>query len=371
MEKALKGKWSKEKAWEWYNSQPWIMGYGTYPSNCVNRIAMWQEYKHDEVLERLDYEFSVANENGFNAVRTFLQFDVWLYQHDSFMKNLEDYLTVASKYNQKVMIALGNDCTVAKSRWKAPVFGEQKIDWGYHSGIKGGQHAGDYREPGYQLIDEPELLEKYYDMIREIVGKYAKDERIQIWNVWNEIGNSNRNQMSVPYMIKAFEIARSCNPIQPLTADIWRTNDLLVDKISKEEEIAVELSDVITFHNYSSFETFALVVKKIKEKYGRPTMCTEWLNRLENNNVDNVLPLLYVENVGSYHWGLFQGFSQTFEPWGGYYIAQEKGSDKDLTLWQHDIFRFNGLAYIPKEIRTFKRFADAAKKDVENKQENK
>jgi hypothetical protein len=44
------------------------------------------------------------------------------------MKNLEDYLTVASKYNQKVMIALGNDCTVAKSRWKAPVFGEQNID---------------------------------------------------------------------------------------------------------------------------------------------------------------------------------------------------------------------------------------------------
>jgi hypothetical protein len=100
-------------------------------------------------------------------------------------------------------------------------------------------------------------------------------------------------------------------------------------------------------------------------------MCTEWLNRLENNNVDNVLPLLYIENIGSYHWGLFQGFSQTFEPWGGYYIAQEKGSDKDLTLWQHDIFRFNGLAYIPKEIRTFNRFGNIAKKEFEKKQEKK
>ena len=201
--------------------------------------------------------------------------------------------------------------------------------------------------------------------VAEIAKKYAKDERIHIWNIWNEIGNSNRNQMSIPYMEKVFEIVRSFDPIQPLTADIWRTSDLLWDKISKEEEVAVRLSDIVTFHNYSSFETFALVVKKLKELTDRPLICDEWLNRLEGNNVDNVLPLLYLENIGSYHWGLYQGFSQTFEPWGGYYISQANGSDKDLTLWQHDIFRFNGLAYIPKEIRIFNRFADVAKKDFE------
>ena len=101
----------------------------------------------------------------------------------------------------------------------------------------------------------------------KIAKKYAKDERVHIWNIWNEIGNSNRNQMSIAYMEKVFEIVRSFEPIQPLTADLWRSNDLLWDKISKEEEVAVRLSDIVTFHNYSSFETFALVVKKLKEHH--------------------------------------------------------------------------------------------------------
>ena len=26
-EKLVKGQWSKERAWQWYNEQPWIRGY--------------------------------------------------------------------------------------------------------------------------------------------------------------------------------------------------------------------------------------------------------------------------------------------------------------------------------------------------------
>ena len=66
-----KGQWSKERAWEWYNSQPWIRGYNGYPSNCVNRIAMWQKYNHKEVFDQIAYEFDLAEKTGFNAVRIF------------------------------------------------------------------------------------------------------------------------------------------------------------------------------------------------------------------------------------------------------------------------------------------------------------
>ena len=367
MSKEIQGKWSEEKAWQWYNNQPWIRGYSTYPSNCVNRIAMWQEYKHDEVIKQVDCEFALAKETGFNAVRTIVQFDVWLYQHDSFMKNLEEYITVADKHGQKVMLVLGNDCTVAKSRWKAPVFGEQKIDWGYHSGIKGGQHAGDYSEAGYQLLDESDLREKFYEMVKEVVSKYAKDERIQIWDIWNEIGNSNRNATSVPYMEKTFELVRSFSPIQPLTADVWRSWECINDVLTKEEERALELSDVITFHSYAPYSEFVLFIKKLKEKYNRPLICNEWLNRIGDNNVKEIFPLLYLEKIGSYHWGLMQGLSQTFEPWGGYFIRQANGENLDLTVWQHDIYRFNGMPYIPSEIKIFKKFAELADKDWRNK----
>jgi len=46
-------------------------------------------------------------------------------------------------------------------------------------------------------------------MVDEIVGKYAKDERVIVWDIFNEIGNSRRGMLSVPWMERFFEIARS------------------------------------------------------------------------------------------------------------------------------------------------------------------
>ena len=90
-------------------------------------------------------------------------------------------------------------------------------------------------------------------------------------------------------------------------------------------------------------------------EYGRPLINNEWLNRLDGCNVADVLPLLYAKRVGSLHWGLMAGFSQTYEPYGGYYSEYMKeNSNVDLTKWQHDIYRFNGLPYDKKEIEIFK-----------------
>ena len=94
----VKGQWSIEKANEWYDSNPWIRGFSGYPSNCVNRIAFWQEYNHKEVFEQIENEFALSKETGFNAVRAIIQFEVWCFEHDSFMSNLEEYLTLADKY---------------------------------------------------------------------------------------------------------------------------------------------------------------------------------------------------------------------------------------------------------------------------------
>ena len=355
MSKLAKGQWSEQKAWDWYNSREWIVGFNGYPSNCVNRIAIWQEYNHKEVFEQIEYEFALARDVGFNAVRAIPQFEVWYYQHDSFMRNFEEYLTLADKYGLKVMVVLGNDCTVPKSRFKPVVFGEQKVDWGYHSGIKQGPHTGDYKEPGYQLLDDPEFTEKYYEMVGEYAKKYGKDERIQIWDVWNEIDNSNRGSMSLKHMEKFFEILRENEVIQPLTADCWRYSYKTTD-LPEPEKRALELSDVITFHCYGKYEDFVLLVERLKKEFNRPLICDEWLNRLEGNDIFNIFPFLHAEKIGSYHWGLIQGYSQTFEPWGGYFIRQRNGEYVDTRLWQHDLFRFNGLPYDQREIDTIKKF---------------
>ncbi len=354
-----KGQWSRERAWEWYHSVPWIRGFNGYPSNCVNRIAMWQSYKHGEVMEQLEREFALAKETGFNAVRAIIQFECWYYEHDSFMQNLEEYLTLASKYGLGVMLCLGNDCSVPRELFKPAVFGEQPVDWGYHGGIRRGAHSVVYNTEGYYLLDEPSIEPKYYEMADELAAKYCKDPRIQIWDVWNEPGNGKRYDKSLHAMERFFEIIRSHQPIQPLTADCWSYTADMVPARNIERR-AIELSDVVTFHYYGSLQNMVVLIKNLKE-YGRPLINNEWLNRIAGNRVEDIFPLFWLERIGSYHWGLMAGYSQTYEPWGYYYDECKKpGSELDMTKWQHDLFRFNGEPYSEKELAIVKRFCALA-----------
>ena len=352
------GQWSEEQAWNWYNRQPWIRGWCGYPSNCANRIAMWQEYGHTEVAAQIEREFALAESIGYNAVRAIIQFEVWRFEHDSFMRNLEEYLALANRHGIRVMLCLGNDCTVPKSVFKPVIFGEQKVDWGYHSGIKQGPHAGGYNEPGYMLLDEKEYENDYYDMVSELGEKYGQDERIQIWDIWNEPGASRRWSMSLRAMETFFEILRSKKVSQPLTADGWYRFEN-----SEIEKRAMDLSDVITFHSYKDYATMVALIAHLKQLYPRPLINSEWLNRYENNRIQELFPLFWLERIGSYNWGLMQGFSQTYEPWGGYFTREDfKNGTLDLTGWQHDLFRFNGLPYDPNEIRIIHRFCEQADK---------
>ena len=356
MSEMAKGQWSREEAWDWYGRQPWIRGWCGYPSNCVNRIAMWQKYGHEEVAEQIEAEFALAESIGFNAVRAIVQFEVWRFEHDSFMQNLEDYLTAAARHGLRVMLCLGNDCTVPKSRFRPAVFGEQKVDWGWHSGIRQGPHTGDYTEPGYMLLDEPAYEQDYYDMVEELAETYGQDDRIQIWDIWNEPGNSNRGTMSLGAMETFFSILREKKVKQPLTADGWGRFEN-----SEIERRAMELSDVITFHYYGPFQNMVTLIERMKRLWGRPLINNEWLNRYEGNRIQEIFPLFWLERIGSFSWGLMQGYSQTYEPWGGYFAREDFRNGKlDLTGWQHDLFRFNGQPYDPGEISVIRRFCALA-----------
>lgn len=189
----MRPKWTKEQAWEWYNSQPWIRGYNGFPSNAVNLIALWQSYNHEEIFAQQEREFALAKETGFNATRIQVNLAVWILEHDSFMKNLEEYLTLAAKYGQKVMLIFGGDSLTPKNKWEPPKLGEQKVDWGWHGGHKDGQFAYVHEGKGYSLLDEDEeYRENFFRMIDEISARYANDPRVQVWDIWNEIGGGGR-----------------------------------------------------------------------------------------------------------------------------------------------------------------------------------
>lgn len=359
----MRQKWTKEQAWEWYDAQPWIRGYNGLPSNCVNGIALWQSYQHEEVFAQQEREFALSKDTGFNAIRIGLGADLWIMEHDAFMANLEEYITLADKYGQKVMLILGGDGLTPKDKWEPPVLGEQHVDWGWHGGHKDGGFAYVHTGKAYSLLDEDaEYRENFYGMIDEVAARYANDLRVQVWDVWNEIGGGGRGVASVPYMERAFEILWSHDVIQPITADCftWGKGDMT----DAEAELrALELSDVISFHCYQPFGQTVQIVEKLKELYGRPLLCTEWLHRVGNNDVQEIFPLFYLERVGCYCWGLVQGFYQSYEPHGCFWpvIADPNYSgDLKLTAWQHDLYHFNGYPYSAKEIACIKAFADRA-----------
>jgi hypothetical protein len=210
-------------------------------------------------------------------------------------------------------------------------------------------------------------------MVDELPAKYAKDERLEIWDVWNEPGNGRRGSMSLRAMERFFEIIRSYDPIQPLTADAY---SYTADFEPKQEiqRRAIELSDIVTFHYYRSYENMILLIEKLRET-GRPLINNEWLNRIEKNDVSEMFPLFYLEGIGSYHWGLIAGYSQTYEPWGRYFDEarvkemREAGIKLDITKWQHDLYRFNGYPYDEAEIATIKRFSRLADERFRRKSE--
>lgn len=357
-------KWTKEKAWEWYNSYPWIRGFNYIPSCCVDFVEMWQEYNWEHVKSIIDKEFSLANQWGFNAIRIFALLEIYIDQKESFLRHVEEVITLADKYNLYVMFCFGNDCVVQKQNYSWPKYGPQNYDFGYHSGKANSPHVV-MNQPGYNLIDESKYEEKFYEMISTIVNKYKNDTRIILWDIYNEPGNSLRNMMSYPYLVKAFEITRSFNPIQPCSACCWSYDEN--NKPFKEIElIALELSDVITYHGYMNYEKHHETVTYLKDKYQRPLFNTEWLHRIWHNNVHDLYPYFRKNKIACFNWGWVTGKSQTREPWEWLFNEYDKNKNRDwdFSKWQHDLVRPNLRPYDYKEYEIIKNENIEADKDT-------
>lgn len=360
--------WSKEKIWDWYGSRPWIRGCNFMSSDCANRIDQWQEYGFEKRLETADRELAVAEEIGYNSIRIILEFEVWDRQHDGFMRRLDKYLETAYKHGIDAMVVLANDCCVPKSLYKPVVFGEQHYDVGYHGGRKSSPHAAYAsadNEERYHPLDEPEIRECYYKMVKEIITEYAHDERVLIWNLFNEPGN-NRGNKSLPYIEKFFEIARAINPMQPLCADTWNGVDENGRAKNLIEQRVLELSDVVSFHGYEPYNETVDMIANLK-KTGKPLFNTEWLHRIAHNTVQEIFPLMYLEKIACYNWGFVAGKYQTYEPWESVWQEYEKNpkADIDFTKWQHDLIRPSLRPYDPRETEIIKRYCDRADRDFE------
>ncbi len=362
-------RWTTEKIWEWYRARPWMRGCNYMSADCANRVDQWQELGFEERFQTTEEELKLMQKTGFNTVRLILEYVVWKEEHDGFMTRFDRYLSLCQKYGISCMIVLANDCMPPKTElWKLPAVGEQTFDWGYHGGKKHSQHGTHQGPAPHFYLDEEETREDYFQMVREIVTKYKDDERICVWDVYNEPGNSRRYGITLPNLKRMFEVVRECNPSQPLTCAVWTLMGDQTAPIGDVEQFALDNSDIISYHSYADFKTQIKIIKQLK-KEGRPILCTEWLGRCLGNDVFSIFPLFYLEEIGCYNWGFVAGKYQTYEPWEGTWQAFEEGNvkDVDFTKWFHDLYRPNHRPYDPKEIACIQEFSSLADAEFSKK----
>lgn len=360
----MKEQWTRERANEWYAAQGWLRGCNFIGSDCVNRLDMFQKYGAEAKLATADRELALCREIGFNTVRIWANFDVYYAEPESYFEIFEKYIELCDKHGQKVMVVLTHEEDLPRGDVFAPKkMGEQAYALGEHQG-RIPLSAEEAAKPPRHYLEYPELREKFFTMISETVRRYARDERVICWNIYNEPGITI-GARSCDILRELFALVRAEDPIQPLCADMWRGTKHGI--ASEEEKLAIELSDVISFHSYQAYEKLVVTIKYL-ERYGRPLLLTEWLHRINHNNFAEIYPLLYITNVANYCWGFVVGKTQTHEPWPSLWEECDRGGGDryDFTKWQHDLFRPNLRPYDPREIALIKKFNALADADKSN-----
>lgn len=325
--------WSIDKANAWYAKQKWMTGANFIPSSAINQLEMWQADTYDSAT--IDRELGWASNIGFNTMRTFLHSIAWTADPEGFKKRVNTYLAIANKHNIKTIFVIFDDV------WnKEPKAGKQPDP-------KPGTHnSGWMQDPGqkasYDSTGFP-ALEKY---VKDIITTFKNDERVIMWDLYNEPGNSGKSDSSLNLLKKVFSWARAVNPDQPLTVGLWKWDEEALNSYQFLN------SDITSYHDYEEPKMHQRVIDLLKAG-GRPLVCTEYMARTRDSRFSNTLPLLKKENVGAINWGLVEGKTNTIYEWNKP-IAD--GSQPDE--WFHDVFFRDGKPYREDEVNLIKKLND-------------
>ena len=339
-------RWTPQQANEWYDAQPWIVGCNYLPSNAINQLEMWQPETFDTAT--IDRELGWAQSLGFNSVRVFLHDLLWHDSRDAFLKNIDTFLEISAKHKIRPMIVFFDGV------WDPdPQSGPQNRP---RAGV---HNSGWVQSPGRIVLvnnGKQDGLESY---VTDVLKRYAKDKRVLAWDLFNEPDNLNSNsygplelknkdEVAARLVRKTFQWAREVKPSQPLTVGLWGNAPKWdqAEKLNKVHQAAIELSDVISFHDYGKPGSMDGRIRQLR-KYGRPLLCTEFMARGNGSTFEAILPILKKKKVAAYCWGLVDGKSQTKYPWQTWQMPI-LGEPQP---WHHDIFHTDGRPYRESEVK--------------------
>jgi len=354
----LAHRWSEARANEWMEKNGWLVGCNYIPSNAINQLEMWQEETFDPA--RIDQELGWAAGLGFNTVRVFLHHLLWEQNPQGFINRIDEYLSIASKHGIRSMLVLFD------SVWNPfPKLGVQPVP-------KHNVHnSGWVQSPGYDVLNDPTQYDSLYNYVHGIVSHFKNDDRVLIWDLFNEPDNMNiasykdddyavhKAELSMALLKKTINWVRVVNPIQPITMAPWKEDWSSDKKLTALDNYMFTHSDIISFHWYENKRSTKKRILHLK-RFGRPLLCTEYMARPFGNTFQEILPLFKKYGVGAYNWGLVAGKTQTHCPWDSWSTKYEN----EPKLWFHDIFRENGEPYKADEVAFLKEITKIKKEEL-------
>lgn len=371
-------RWTEEKAWEWFDKQPWLVGTNFISSSAINQLEFWQEETFDPEL--IDKELGLSASIGMNTHRVFLHDLLWQQDSIGFMSRIDKFLEISHKYGIKILFVFFDDV------WHPlPKLGKQPEP------IPNVHNSGWVQSPGAKILYDSLSHYKLESYVKGVIGKFANDGRVLGWDLYNEPGQKgiashniskeraielykkigieindsnyskhNLNQidpkeikqkLTLSLLKKTVKWAREVNPSQPLTIGIYEW-DIKWDNINNLSELnrfILNSSDIISFHSYGSKNEVVMRVKQLKN-YRRPLLCTEYIAREYENTFQNVLPIFGDNKIGAYNWGLVSGKTNTIYPWKSWDSTYTSPPMK----WHHDIFYQNGEPFSTEETEFIK-----------------
>lgn len=318
-------RWTARHAWDWYEAQPWLLGFNYVTSTSVNAVDMWQAAGFDPTT--IDRELGWAEATGFNTCRVFLSYVAWEADPEGFADRLDQFLALAVDHGISVMPIPFDDCAFSG---REPVAGPQPAP------VPGVHNSQWVASPGAQRVRDRGAWPPLEGYVKDVVGRLADDERVLLWDLYNEPGNSGMGDDSLPLVQAAFAWAREAGATQPLTVGIW-------GELPALNELQAAQSDILSFHSYTDVAGLSAQIQKHRA-HGRPIICTEWMARSLGGSYQTQLPVLERERVGCYCWGLVAGKTQTYFPWGS-----EEGAEEPV-LWFHDLYRPDGTPWDVGEV---------------------
>ena len=341
--------WTEQRAAEWYARQPWLVGSNYIPATAINELEMWQADSFDP--QRIDLELSWAESIGLNSMRVFLHDLLWQQDGAGFQKRIDMFLQIADKHHIKIVFVLFDSC------WDPnPHLGAQRAP------RPGVHNSGWVQSPGAAALADPAQYPRLEAYVKGVVGAFARDARILVWDVWNEPHNTNegshgaqeppdKDKLVLALLPQVFAWAREAGATQPLTSGLWEGNWSSPQKMDAIGRVQLEESDVLSFHNYDAPGEFRKRARWL-QRYHRPILCTEYMARPRHSTFAGILPIAKQYHIAAINWGLVAGKTQTYLPWDSW---QHPYTDREPKEWFHEIFRTDGKPYRQSEVDLIRR----------------